>query len=330
MYLNGKGTPAIARILNTENILPPCKYIESKRYEKCKGVWTKTTVYRILTNEVYIGTVVGKKSYKINHKLKTRVITPKNERIYVKDKHEAIIEKKKFEMVQIKMKERIKCRNRQNINPIKKLVYCGLCGAKAIVKVHKRQVKSGDIHVHQYFICGNKNQKYLDCLNGSISSNYILALTLDKIRKECSTIIFSEDDLMELYEQSRQNSDSKKNLLKKDIVRNENEIKQIENKIETIYIDKLNNLIKEEDFKKFYDLYQNKKEKLILVINSLNKELKKNDNQKNFSYNYMKKAVESFLRFENIEEDLLTKLIDKIEFVKGKMIKIKYKFMENK
>ena len=158
MYLNGVGTPSITKILNAEKVPPPSTYLKCKRYEKCSGKWGKGVIYNILTNEVYIGTVVGKKSYKVNHKVKTRIITSKNERIYVEDKHEPIIEKEDFDLVQRKLKEPMKCRNRQNFNPLKKFIYCGECGAKATMKVHKRQVKSGEIHKHQYFIC-NKTAK---------------------------------------------------------------------------------------------------------------------------------------------------------------------------
>ena len=127
MYLQGIGTPKMTKILNDEKVPPPSRYIKSKRYEKCGFKWTKSSIYRLLTNEVYTGTVVGRKSYKINHKVKTRIITPKEDRIYVKDMHEPLIDKETFNLVQRKLQEPIKCRNRQNFNPIKKFVYCGVC-----------------------------------------------------------------------------------------------------------------------------------------------------------------------------------------------------------
>ena len=131
LYLQGYGTPKITKLLNEEKVPPPSSYMKTKRYEKCSGKWTKSGIYKILTNEVYIGTIVSHKSYKANHKVKTRIITSKNERIYVENMHEQIIDKKTFEMVQKKLHEPIKNRDRENFNPYKKYVYCGECRSKS-------------------------------------------------------------------------------------------------------------------------------------------------------------------------------------------------------
>lgn len=130
MYLNGYGTPKITRILNDEKVPPPARYIKSKRYENCGFKWTKSSLYRLLTSEIYIGTVVGRKSYKINHKVKTRIVTPKEDRIYMENMHEAIIDKATFEKVQVKLNA-TKCRDRQSHNPLKKYIYCGVCRWKS-------------------------------------------------------------------------------------------------------------------------------------------------------------------------------------------------------
>lgn len=329
MYLNGIGTPTITKILNDEKVPAPSTNLKGKKYDNCSGKWHKGTIYNILTNEIYIGTVVGKKSYKVNHKVKKRIITQKNERIYVENKHEPIIDKEVFELVQKKLKEPMKCRNRQNFNPLKKFVYCGECGAKATMKVHKRMVKSGEIHKHKYFRCNKKSEDYYKCPNGTISVNVITPIVIEEIKKECSKIVFSKGDLTSLYEEAKQNSKDKKSLITREITRKEKEVEQIEKKIEEIYLDKLNGTIRVEDFSKFYNSYQEKKEKILTQISDLKKELKEANGQKIINYVEIKKLAEKCLQMEELDEQLLDKLIDRIEF-KGKQVKIKYKFMENK
>ena len=329
MYLKGIGTPTITRTLNSEKIPPPSAYLKTKRYDKCKNAWTKGGVYRILTNEVYIGTVVSEKSYKINHKVKKRIKNPKSKRIYVEDRHEAIIEKEDFDLVQRKLNEPIKCRNRLNHNPLKRFVYCGECGAKASMKSHKRQVKSGEIHTHQYFICNRKSDDYHCCSNGRIASSVLTPIVLEEIKKECSKIVFTKGDMTSLYEQAKENSNNKKSLIMKEISRNEKEVEQFEKKIEEMYSDKLEGIIRAEDFKKFYNSYQEKKEKILVKINHLKQELKETDKQKIINYSKLKKIAEECLKMEELDEVLLEKLIDRIEYGK-KQVKIKYKFMENK
>lgn len=329
MYLQGMGTLKITKILNEEKIPSPAKYIKSKRYENCNFKWTKASVYRILSNEIYIGTVVGGKSYKVNHKLKTRIITPKEKRIYVENMHEPLIDKTTFHLVQTKLHEPIKCRNRQTYNPYKKFVYCGVCGAKATMKTGKRKLKSGNINRYNYFVCGKKNEEYHNCSNGTISTTILIPIVEEEIKNECSKIFFSEGDLTSIYEQAKINSNSKKSSLLKEISKLEKELKDIEKKINLIYTDKLEGVIKAEDFSKFYDLYHMKKEKKIIRINSLKKELEEAKNEKIVSYEQIKKVANEFLTMKDINEELLGKLIDRIEY-NGKKIKIKYKFMESK
>lgn len=331
LYLQGKGTPKICKILNEEKIPSPSKYLKTKRYEKCSHKWTKGAIYRLLKEDVYIGTVVGYKSYKINHKVKERIKVPKDKRFYVENQHEPIISKEMFDKVQEKLAKGTQCRNRKNPNPIKQFVYCGYCGGKASLKTHKRQVKSGEIHTHQYFICNKKSEDYHNCDNGRIASSVIVPLVKQAIKDECSKIIFSKGDMTSIYEQAKENSNHKKISLKRQIGTLENEIQKIEKKIQEVYADKLEGIIKAEDFSRFYDVYQQQKEKKFKQIKELKEQLEKTNNEKVVDYKYIEKIAEQCLNIEELDEnkELLDKLIDRIEYFKGKHINIKYKFMEN-
>lgn len=207
-----------------------------------------------------------------------------------------------------------------------------IVGGKASLKTAKREVKSGDIHTHQYFICGKKSDDYHNCENGTITYSILLPLVKEEIKKECSKIVFSKGDLTSLYEQAKESSNSKKIMLTKQITKMEKEIQKLEKQIEQVYQDKIEGIINTEHFSKFYNLYQEKKEKNLQQIKELKKELEKVNNEKVVDYKYIKKIAEQFLNLENIEqnEELLNKLIDRIEYFKGKKINIKYKFMENK
>ena len=197
------------------------------------------------------------------------------------------------------------------------------------MKTGKRKLKSGDINRYNYFVCGRKSENYYNCSNGTISSKVITPIVEEQIRKECSKIVFSKGDLSSLYEQAKQNSNTKKSLLLKDISKLEIEQKQIEKKVEQIYTDKLDGLIKPQDFSKFYDLYQEKKEKILTRITRLKQELEEIKNEKVISYEHIKKIADEFLKMDNISEELMGKFIDRIEY-QGRNIKIKFKFMEYK
>lgn len=203
---------------------------------------------------------------------------------------------------------------------------------KASLKTAKRKVKSGEIHTHQYFLCGKKSDDYHNCENGTMTYSILLPLVKEEIKRECSKIVFSKGDLTSIYEQAKESSNSKKTILTKKMTKLEKEIQKIEKQLEQVYLDKMEGIIDTEHFSKFYNLYQEKKEKNLQQINEIKKELEKVNNEKVVDYKYIKKIAEQFLNLENIEQngELLNKLIDRIEYFKGKKIKIKYKFMEYK
>ena len=57
LFLEGKGYTPIAKYLNEQGIMSPLMYLKSLGYQqnvKTNGVWTKTTVKSILTNQAYM------------------------------------------------------------------------------------------------------------------------------------------------------------------------------------------------------------------------------------------------------------------------------------
>jgi len=62
--------------------------------------WANDTIRRILTNEMYIGTMIQGKCKKVSYKSNKFVSIPKSNWIIVENNHEPIISKKQFYKVQ--------------------------------------------------------------------------------------------------------------------------------------------------------------------------------------------------------------------------------------
>lgn len=96
----GKSTGEIAVSLNEEKIPTPGEYKNQNGHHyhmlDGKGYWDRKKVLKILENKIYLGTVVNAKYKvtKIGGKQFERV--PDGERIYVSNKHEAIISEQVF------------------------------------------------------------------------------------------------------------------------------------------------------------------------------------------------------------------------------------------
>lgn len=141
--LEGYGAQNICYKLQKEGILTPTEYKQSKgmkfytplRAECYAGkhhLWNTTTVKRILSNEMYIGTLVQGRERKISYKSKKVVVVPKSEWVMIPDCHEPIISKEDFYKAQEVMKLRRKYSPvtdvQQKIYPLAGKVLCKDCG----------------------------------------------------------------------------------------------------------------------------------------------------------------------------------------------------------
>ena len=138
--LEGCSALRIAQKLNELGVQPPYEY---KR--KCglnynsgfrsvdKAKWQVETVNRILSNEMYTGTMVQGKSRKINYKVKKSLPVSPSDWIVVSGTHDAIIPKDKYEAVKklMEMDTRVAPEN-EEVYPLSGFVKCGKCGQSMI------------------------------------------------------------------------------------------------------------------------------------------------------------------------------------------------------
>lgn len=288
LYLKGYGFTKIANYLNDNNIPSPSLYkyqkgiklnINSKKSrEQIK--WSANTIKTILTNELYTGNLIqGKRttiSYK-NHKIKKK---SQQDWIKKENTHKAIIDKDTFNKVQIAMKERTKpIRSSNNIHNLSGKVFCLEC---------QKYMRKKNSKLHEYLVCTRNNDKYNKCINRS-SIRYD---TLEKIiLKELNKIIkeyYDENYLKGMIITINKNHyfDNLKSLENKKV---EIERKILENKkyLNSLYEDKVNNVISETQF-------------IVLANNFNTNEKRYNDQLKNIN-NDIAISKEKELNTDNLE-----------------------------
>lgn len=107
MCANGMGVGKICDMLTKKKILAPSVYI-FQRTEKRIGQpnfnrpyhWAQTTVRKMLSNQVYVGDTVNFKTYSKSNKLKKRLKNAPENILIFENTHEAIIDRKTFDLVQ--------------------------------------------------------------------------------------------------------------------------------------------------------------------------------------------------------------------------------------
>ena len=156
--LESKGLVEIAKVLNNEGIIGP----------RGKS-WGKTTIYKILTNEVYTGTLVwGRTS--------NRNLPP----VRVENAWPAVVDHEVFEQVKSKLKKRafifIHPKRVASNYLLSGIAKCGYCG-KALVG---QDAKGGQFH---YYVCGTLLKKGSgSCPAQYINSRRFEELVINKIK----------------------------------------------------------------------------------------------------------------------------------------------------
>lgn len=326
MYVDkGMSTIKIADELNRRKIDPPAVYLKIPTYMKKKSVnpagkyvWLRAQIGKILKNEVYIGNVVGRKFQKVSHKIAKVRCTKKSEYIVLKNMHAPIIDMDIWEKAQEKINKYTKVRHRKYEHPLKGLVYCGECGSIATLRTRENIKKDGNICRKMYFICSKRNNYTSLCKCKQISAEIIEKYLYSKIKELMKKVVFSESELEKIYNEAKKESTSTNNLLEVKLNKINAMLQNIDNTIEEIYDDKINKLIKVEDFKIIYERKQKEKEKVLTEKLKIEEELRKS---KTKEIN-VKEIAKDFLKPDIPSKNILNKVIREIEFDSNKIVKV--------
>ena len=150
MRFIGISASAIADKLNLENIPSPAEYkkmrginFSANTQKKHIARWTASAVIRILTDEIYTGTLIQGRYTTINYKVKKIIEKDKSQWIIIKDNHEAIIPLEFFEKIQRIMQQDTR------VSPGKSVPYlfsgflkCADCGDSLIRRTAKYKDKT--------------------------------------------------------------------------------------------------------------------------------------------------------------------------------------------
>ena len=335
MYVNkGMSTTRIADELNRKEILAPAEYLKIPLYMKKKSnnpngkyLWLRTQIGKILKNEVYIGSVVGRKYQKISHKIAKVRMTKEEEHIVVENMHEAIIDLDTWNKTQKKLKSKIITRERKYDHPLKGLIFCKECGKIATLRCRTETRKSGTIWRADYFICSNRNSYKGLCDCKQIQAKIIEDEIKKLLKQEIQKITYSKDDLKRIYKESQVELRKEKNKLEKSLNKYQEKINSSNCTLQELYQDKINNVIMLDDFEMLYKKTVEEKEKNIEKIKELQIEIKQiNKKLDDIDIAKIEKQAKEVFDLENITKEMHQMLIERIEFDKEKNIYIKFKF----
>lgn len=327
-YSKGSTRTEIVKSLNERNIKPPREYLNIKGIKANSEGWKEITITRIVSNPVYIGTMVGAKTVKPSFRRKERIINTKENQIIVENMHEPIIEVETFNKCQ-RLKEKFKNnRNRKYDDIFKGLIYCKDCGSISTLKHKEKPTRSGRKCEINSYICSEANKGInKKCSNTkSISSRKLYNMIIPIIEKECKSVSFNDNDIKTVMSNLEKSINYECHRLENEKQRLLMQIEKLNEQIKTTYNDKLENIINNETFLSIKEQKKNEIENCKRQINDLDKKIDIEKSKHTISYHQIKKLSEEFLSANNITKPILHKLIDKIEFDSNRNINLKLVF----
>lgn len=186
LFLKGMSKQSIAIYLNESGICCPTEYKKANhsQYQPAQKncpffVWTYSTIHKILSNEVYIGNLIQKKTKMIkvfenNKSRKKKVPIETGKEIKIEQTHQAIIDKKTFEQVQqLLTKRRRTIKKEEKVALFSGILQCCHC-KKTLYQYYSKNAKNEKVY---YYRCSSyKNAPNIACTPHTIKENTLIEL----------------------------------------------------------------------------------------------------------------------------------------------------------
>lgn len=326
MYDDGIGSVRITKYLNENNYNPPKVYRQTGIVQDENGEksWNEVAVMHILQNEAYIGNLIQNKTPVISYKVKKTRKTDKSEQIRVNNTHESIIDKDLFERIQPIIQVRRRNSEFKYEYLLRSFLYCKHCGRKLQIVLKKNAKRQ----------C--KKRPYITCSDHKSRGCYALNMNYDKFEervlkviKQVCEIYHNKKVFYRLYSQLDSKNINIKAKYEKSLQSLEYDIRDINFKLDKMYNDRLNDVITDEDYKRYSANFIKDRERLQNEKVELESKIK--DLEQNITYSEkedddLKKAIKDFLSMKEITKINLYRLIKKIEIDKDKNVYIYFNF----
>ena len=304
LYVAGYGSSGIAEILTREELPTPImfKYSGSKlnKFDHPE-IWKHTSISNIIKNRVYIGDLIQHKFQKVNYKIKKRKSVPENEWCIKENAHEAIIDKKTFEIAQsIKDSSNTYNPERRNVEYVlSDLVYCKDCGARMSISYDKKRDRI-TMNCNNY----RKFSKYNICFSHYINYTKLEKTVYDKLSNMANKYIEDKEEFESIIKSEY--IDPRQDKLKK-IEELNYKIEDLKRKQDSLYDDKFNNIISVETYTRLFNITEDEIKTANEKLEILKNEISSIEEDSNCYVEYLE-IINKFLNMENPTKEIMNKL----------------------
>lgn len=326
--LEGINQDHIARILNDQGVLSPMEYKKSKGLAfrssfktKDQAEWSAKAIRRILTNPVYVGTLVQGIRSRPNYKIKKLVVNDEEDWVIYENAHEPIIYPRAFLLVQrlLELDTRTSP-NEDHVFPLAGLLYCGDCGGPIIRKTQKASGKS-----FYYYICGH-HKNTGECSNHRISKAQIEEAVLKLLQEHIRMLTELESVLKTIRETPMKRYSVRK--VQEHLLKLETDIERFQRLKLSAYEDLREGLLSKEDYFDITEQYQRRISNANLAREQALREMELYIQNGSST----QKWVQEFIEYQNIQtltRSMAVECIERIFVYEDKRIEVTFNHMQD-
>ncbi len=315
MYASGIGIVKICDKLSKEQILSPSVYAFKTTGSKSGNPdltrlyhWAQTTVRKMLENQEYAGDTVNFKTYSKSNKLKKRLKNDPENILVFRDTHEAIIDRKTFELVQKHFAGRKRPDKQGEMDKYAGYLFCGECGSR--LYLHRGKTIKPE---NNNFQCGGFQRRTTDCTAHYIRENVLDQIVLHNLK---TVTAFAREQPEEFYAMATQNGEveAKKfyKTAEREKIQIEKRIKELDNIIRCLYEDRVTGRITPERYDVMASGYEQEQAELRQELTSITERINKLDMREKCIKKFMEKA-KFYIEMPKLTPELLRVFIRRIE-----------------
>lgn len=318
---------AIAEKLNGLGILSPMEYKRSQGENFFTGFathvaakWSAVAVKRILTNEMYLGTMVQGKRERVSYKVKRLSEKPEARWVRVADTHKAVVSAEDFELVQKLLKSDGRSSKGENsCHMFTGFLYCGDCGEPMIRRISRYK---GTEKV--YFICASKNRG-AGCSRHSIPEEELKYVLLTGLRLQ--SFLFFDHENVRVRIDKMEVSDGEAAVFARELKRLYGERELYRSLGSGLCEDLKKGIITEEDFRDFHRIYEVRYHETEEAVRRQEEMVRKLFQARTQAEKKLEK-MKTLPEITEIDRDVLTAFVDRIHVFEDKRVFVKLRFKD--
>ncbi|MCL1832112.1 MAG: DUF4368 domain-containing protein [Oscillospiraceae bacterium] len=318
MYVEGKRVSEIqAYLYNNKCLTPTAMLIQRTGRRWGNGTdefpysWSDKAIYDMLVRREYLGHTYTSKSHKASYKIKKVVKHSYDEQHEFLNTHEALIDKKTFDLAQKRLATRNRVCKSDDVDLFSGLVFCADCRKRMYVQRGK-----GTPERKHGYNCGtyrNTSAKYNpQCSTHYIRKGVLMELVLLDIQRVCRYITENKKVFLADAKANHEQTLTKLSAdARQEYQRLKTRLCELDTIFRRLYEDQIFGKIDETQFVTMTSNYTEERETLTAKISELERLLKQSDEQKNNAAAFVK-IVESREFIDELDYEIVHEFIDKI------------------